>query len=164
MSEGSIGYYDSSSVLTELSAGSLNQVLTQGASVPAWTTSAGGLSTLTRTTYSTSTTQTVSSTSYVTLTGFTHTLQAGAGMCIANYCSSKIEGGQNASMRWNFATDGAQPDLFVNDSGGHAVSCYGITETLSAQLISMEGKVNGAGSCDFQGGSKLGIMYCLEIS
>ena len=36
MSEGSIGYYDSSSVLTELSSGSVNDVLTQGASIPSW--------------------------------------------------------------------------------------------------------------------------------
>jgi len=44
MSEGSIGYYDSSSILTELSSGSLNQVLTQGASVPVWASAGGGAS------------------------------------------------------------------------------------------------------------------------
>jgi len=164
MSEGSIGYYDSSSVLTELTSGSLNQVLTMGASVPSWATSSGGLSTLTRTTYSTSTTQTVTSLSYVTLTGFSHTLGAGAGMAICNFESSKIEGGQNGSMRWNFATDGVQPDLFVNDSGGHAVTCYAITETLSGQLTSMEAKVNGTGNIEFQGSSKTAVCYWLEIA
>ena len=128
-----------------------------------FTPSAGG-ATLTRTTYSTSTVQTVSSLTMVDLTGFTATLQAGAGMATCNYCSTKIEGAQNGSMRWNFATDGVQPNLFVNDSGGHLVSCYGVTSTLSGQVCKMQGMVNGVGSIDFQGGSKLGIMYCLEIS
>lgn len=40
MSEGSIGYYDSSSVLTELASGSENNVLTMGATLPAWSASA----------------------------------------------------------------------------------------------------------------------------
>lgn len=42
MSEGSIGYYDSSSVLTELSSGSSGNVLTMGAAVPAWGSAGGG--------------------------------------------------------------------------------------------------------------------------
>ena len=43
MSEGSIGYYDSSSVLTELTSGGSGTVLTMGASVPAWQASGGGV-------------------------------------------------------------------------------------------------------------------------
>jgi len=130
---------------------------------PVWG-AAGGGATLTRATYSTSTTQTVSSLTMVDLTGFTHTAQAGAGMVICNYISSKIVGGQNGSMRWDFATDGAQPNLFVNDNYEQLVSCYGITQTLSSQVCKMQGMVNGAGSIDFQGDSKLGIAYWLEIS
>ena len=45
MSEGSIGYYNSSSVLQELTSGSSGNVLTMGATLPAW--SAGASSTWT---------------------------------------------------------------------------------------------------------------------
>jgi len=128
-----------------------------------FTPSAGG-ATLTRATTSTTTTQSVSSLTMIDLTGFTHTAQAGAGMVICNYISSKIVGGQNGSMRWDFATDGAQPNLFVNDNYEQLVSCYGVSSTLSGQVLKMQGMVNGVGSIDFQGDSKLGIAYWLEIS
>ena len=43
MSEGSIGYYSGSSVLTELTAGSESSVLTMGATNPAWVSASGAV-------------------------------------------------------------------------------------------------------------------------
>lgn len=90
MSEGSIGYYDSSSVLTELTSGSLNQVLTMGAAVPSWATAGSGLTATNRQVITGMTDgQTTTSTTFQNITGGSATLSnsvGGSAFIYFSYC------------------------------------------------------------------------------
>ena len=146
MSEGSVGYYDSSSVLTELSAGSVNEVLTMGASAPQWSASSGVA--LTRTSASANSAQSTSSLSYVDATGMTSTMGAGTGHAIATYTTT-CQSTNDFALTCEWSTDGNIPTSPTFDStggSGKVVTITSISDTLGSQVSKFMIKLTSSGS------------------
>jgi len=166
MSEGSIGYYDSSSVLQELTIGSASDQLrvNAGATAPEYFTPSGGGATLTRNTAVSTTAQTTSSLTAVDATSFSAVLQAGAGMAVCWFGTS-IEGTNDGFFQWDFSADGTQPHLSLKTHGGRVpAQITGISSTLSAQTAKLEFGMLYTGSITIQKDSNQGSMVVLEIS
>jgi hypothetical protein len=136
MSEGSMGYYDSSSVLTEISAGSENQVLAMGATIPAWSTASG--TNLTRTLKSTASFESTTSTSLVTLSWSSIVCGSGAGNCICMY-TGECEVTAGGLIAFEMSTDGTQPEIWMGKPSNETVAsaCSNVSATLSGQTISL---------------------------
>ena len=163
MSEGSIGYYNSSSVLTEISAGSENQVLAMGATIPAWSTAAGV--TLTRTLKQTSTFQSTTSTSLIDCTWSSHTLQSGSGICIAA-ATCQSESTAAGYLAFDFATDGTQPETWMGKPSNDLLnSCNtSMSTTLSGQVAVLQFRAQ-SGTAKMQSDSGyISMVNYLEIS
>ena len=171
MSEGSLGYYNSSSVLQELSLGSATNVLTVngGATAPEWAAASGG-STLNLQTSESGTQFSTSSTSMVDLTNISSiTLSgAGAGNAICTF-GSYIQGGEPMAARWDFSTDGSQTEQYLA-GGGHegekfARTITNITDTLSSQTVKMQVRNVNASTC-YWSVDNTGVtrIYVLEVS
>ena len=168
MSEGSIGYYDSSSVLTELNLGSASDVLTvnAGGTAPEWATAGGG-ATLNYQTATSTTTQSTTSNSFVTLTSFSFTLAgSGSGNAVCNYNTNIMGSGTAPIVRWNFSVDGAQPESCYWFLSGNArySTFFGCSSTLSSQTAEMQFKCEATGTVYVQMDSLNGLAYVLEIS
>ena len=170
MSEGSIGYYDSSSVLHELSIASASDQLrvNAGTTAPEWfTPSAGGVTTNIQT-QSSNVADTSTSLTFVD-TLFTKTLAgAGAGTCntVYNYV---IENTNNYALRWSYSTDGDQDEFRplgqINYPNGN---CYsGWTTTLGSQVCKVQMRMTAAGTITLQPYSSVyfqSTAYWAEIS
>jgi hypothetical protein len=163
MSEGSMGYYDSSSVLTEISAGSENQVLAMGATIPAWSTLSGVA--LTRTLKQTSTFQSTTSTSLVDCTWSSHTLQSGSGICIAA-ATCQSESTAAGYLAFDFATDGTQPETWMGKPSNDLLnSCNtSMSTTLGGQVAILRFRAQ-SGTAKMQSDSGyISMVNYLEIS
>lgn len=169
MSEGSIGYYDSSSVMQEISIASASDQLrvNAGATAPEWFTPSGGGVALARQYITNNTSQSTTSASMVDIvltSGIT--LQAGAGMAMCNYATS-VEGGSACYFRWDFSTDGTQSEMLCNSMVNHLseYNIQGLTSTLSSQTVVCQYRCYTAGTTGYvQRDNYNGIMYILEIS
>jgi hypothetical protein len=148
MSEGSLGYYNSSSVLQELSLGSATNVLTVngGATAPEWAAAAGG-ATLTRGYQEFTSSWSTTSTTFVDVgsSPLDFTLQAGAGMALC-FFESYMQSGQTIVAQWVFSTDGTQNDQRLQSSltGKFSRILTGLTSTLSAQSVKPQVRNQGA--------------------
>ena len=138
MSEGSIAYYDSSSILTELSAGSTGTVLTMGASVPTWGTTAG-ISTNTLVDFITANFTTTSTTFVSTGLQLTLTNSAG-GIAIIQTSGAVVEGATNVDVNFSIYDDG------VAASNAATGICNNQTAAAERQTISVNWSMETDGS------------------
>ena len=150
MSEGSIGYYDSSSVLTELSSGSSGTVLTMGASVPAW--SAGGGVTLNKIENETSTDQSLTSSTPVTITDGQITTTNVTGKAVIQFSTYwQIDSG-NMDVRFSMSTDGdTTPQRGSTHTHGNLKRHFyqgSVSETLGAQTIDVQIAIIAGGTAN----------------
>lgn len=168
MSEGSIGYYDSSSVLTELTSGGSGTILTMGATIPAWAAS-GGI-TLNRILVETGTQFSSSSSTLIDVTDMTFTASAvtGHGVCSCDSYMSMNEGGGTGYWRWTASVDGDQATQRCYGSsslGKLNMNLPFITSTLNSQVCKIQAKnddgYNWYFAVDGEGVSRIQV---LEIS
>lgn len=128
MSEGSVGYYDSSSVLTELSAGVSGTVLTMGASLPAWSV-AGGFSSATQSASLASGQWTTSSSTAVAVTGMEITCGGTGGLVIAN-CNASINDAVSSRHGIWIASAGS----VQTDTGAYSTNATNVTNCNNTSL------------------------------
>ena len=109
MSEGSLGYYSSSSVLTELSAGGSGTVLTMGATLPAWTASSG-LNTNTTEDHLTANFDSSSTTAVSTGMEIVITDNSGAGIALCQCSGAVVSGALDVDNVHEIFVDGSLPN------------------------------------------------------
>lgn len=169
MSAGSIGYYDSSSVLQEISIGSASDQLrvNGGATAPEWfTPSSAGVTTNVQIA-SSATNQSTTSLTFVDVTSFSKTLSgSGAGVCntVFNYV---VENTNNYAVRWSYSVDGDQDEFQplgqINYPNGNCYSAW--TQSLNSQVCKMQMRMVAAGTVSMQPTSAYqSVAYWTEIS
>jgi len=168
MSEGSIGYYNSSSVLQELSLGSASDQIrvNAGATAPEYFTPSGGGATLTLGVVSYATIFSTSSTSLVSITNITHTCQAGSGHCLCLF-NGICETDESFAFGWDYSVDANQPEVAGKASPVGVKPCNYtcVSATLSGQTIVLQCRVkSAAGTMSLQVDSTNSNFYALEIS
>ena len=133
-------YGNSSSVLTELAAGSENQVLAMGATNPNWITSSS--TTPTRQYVSSDTQFTTSSTSFVDVTSMTIQLASGSGKSIVSFNSFYQQSGSSGFWRFECSTDGTQQESKITDQSSAKLSiCLPyVTQINSSQIVKIQTK------------------------
>lgn len=109
MNEGSMGYYNSSSVLTELSAGSSGNILTMGASVPAWGTVSGS-SYAQKEDHLTANFSTTSTTFVSTGLELTLRDESGSGIAMIQCSGAVVNGATNVDTIHEIFLDGSLPN------------------------------------------------------
>jgi len=109
MSEGSLGYYSSSSVLTELTAGGAGTVLTMGATIPAWTASSA-LNTSTLEDHLTANFTTTSTSAVSTGMEIVITDNSGAGIALCQCSGAVVSGVTNNDNIHEIFVDGSLPN------------------------------------------------------
>jgi len=165
MSEGSIGYYNSSSVLQELAKGSDSDVLTLASGLPSWASGGGG-ATLTLGVVSYATIFSTSSTSLVSITNITHTCAAGLGHCLCLF-NGIVETDESFAFGWDYSVDSNQPEVAgkATPVGVKPCNYTCISATLSSQTIVLQCRVkSAAGTMSLQVDSTNSNFYALEIS
>lgn len=165
MSEGSMGYYDSSSVLQEMSISSASdQLRVNGAgTAPEWFTPSGGGATLTRNTAVLATAQTTSSTSMIDINSMSLVLESGVGNCICLFQTTS-QGSQNGFLGWDWSTDGASTILRC-DYNYNMQTLTAISDTLSGQTAVAQMKRAGAsGDFTVSINNENSVAYWLQIS
>jgi len=163
MSEGSIGYYDSSSVLTELTSGSSGEILQMGASLPAWA-SVSTAPTLNLISVTSGTEFSTSSASFVDVTGFTGSLSSGSGMALCMYQTS-TEQTSAGYVRWSMSVSGDQSELLWNSPALGQNIIQSVADDLSSQTCKVQLKVYTGGLVFYvQRDGYNGLMNILEIS
>jgi len=134
------------------------------ATAPSWG-SAGGTS-MTRTLVAYATAQSTSSTSMVSLTGLSHTCQAGAGSAILLF-NGIIETNESFAFNWDFSVD-ANPTEVAGKAtpvGVKPCNYTAITETLSSQDVVLQYRVkSAAGTATMQVDNTNSNFYVLEIA
>ena len=152
-------YGNSSSVLTELAAGSENQVVAMGATNPNWITSS---STTPTRQYVTTTVQfSTNSTSYIDVTSMSITLASGSGKSIVSFNSFYQQSGSSGFWRWECSTDGTQQESKITSTSGEKMSiCLPyVTQTNSSQTVKIQTKNDNGNTnyfaVDGEGGSTI---------
>ena len=161
MSEGSLGYYDSSSVLTELSSGGSGTVLTMGASLPAW----GAVTSGTASSQSDrlASTFTTSSSSFVT-TGLSLTENNNTGISIAQF-NPMFGGDTTSNFAYAIFNDGVIDNMSyqMTQTGGthpNGSSTYSHTadqSVLTARVAALEG-----GSLELEGSATFSSNFIVS--
>ena len=170
MSAGSLGYYNSSSVLQELSIGSASDQIrvNAGATAPEYFTPSGGGATLTRGYEEFTSSWSTTSLTFVDVGPgpLDITLQAGAGMALC-FFETYLQSAQAMVAQWVFGTDGTQTAqrLQSSVSGKFSRILTGLTSTLSAQSVKPQVKNQDASTLylcpDSEGKTSITV---LEIS
>ena len=148
---GSLIFFDGSSQATNLNAGNLNDVLTMGASLPAWSPVGGGV-TLNKIENETSTDQSLTSSSFVTITAGQITTSNVSGKAVIQFSTYwQIDTG-NMDVRFSMSTDGdTTPQRGSTHTHGNLKRHFyqgSVSETLGAQTIDVQIAIIAGGTAN----------------
>jgi hypothetical protein len=144
-SNGSIIYFDGSSIAQNLPAGNLNDVLTMGASVPAWA-SGGSSASCTTQTITPTNGQTTSSSPYVDVSNSTITLPSRSGFAYLSGMAMVKCSSAPANIGFGIYEGGAlqtTQTVYLTQAGGEEFVCVSYMCALSGQDVKLQWRISG---------------------